>query len=196
MTDCLIINTGVGNFEAIKNILNYIGIISKISKNNENFDEYKYIIIPGVGSFDNVMKHLKNHDDFLKLTNKSFVMEKKILGICAGMQVLFNKSEEGKEKGLSLIDGDVKKFDNNINRVPHMGWNKVYGNNFFNELNNKRFYFAHSFHVDCDTKFIIGNTNYILEFPSMVKSDNIFGIQFHPEKSSSNGINLLKKIFS
>lgn len=196
MTDCLIINTGIGNFEAIKNVLNHIGLSAKISKQNENFDEYKYIIIPGVGSFDNVMKHLKSHDDFFKLTTSSFINEKKILGICAGMQVLFDKSEEGTETGLGLIEGNVKKFDNKINRVPHMGWNKVYGSNFFEDLNNKRFYFAHSFYVNCDTKYIIGSTNYILEFPSMVKFNNILGIQFHPEKSSSNGINLLKKIIS
>ena len=113
MADCLIINTGVGNFEAIKNVLNHIGLVAKISEQNENFDEYKYIIIPGVGSFDNVMKHLKNHDDFFKLTTDSFIKEKKILGICAGMQVLFDKSEEGTEKGLGLIKGDVKKFDIN-----------------------------------------------------------------------------------
>ena len=194
MTDCLIINTGVGNFEAIKNVLTHIGLNAKISEKNENFDEYKFIIIPGIGSFDNVMNNLKNHDDFFKLTTSSFIKEKKILGICAGMQVLFDKSEEGTETGLGLIKGDVKKFDNKIDRVPHMGWNKVYGSNFFEDLNNKRFYFAHSFYVNCDTKFIIGSTNYILEFPSIVKSNNILGIQFHPEKSSFNGINLLKKI--
>ncbi len=77
MAECLIINTGVGNFEAIKNVLNHIGLVAKISEQNENFDEYKYIIIPGVGSFDNVMKHLKNHDDFFKLTTESFIKEKK-----------------------------------------------------------------------------------------------------------------------
>ena len=195
MTDCLIINTGVGNFEAIKNVLTHIGLNAKISEKNENFDEYKFIIIPGIGSFDNVMNNLKNHDDFFKLTTSSFIKEKKILGICAGMQVLFDKSEEGAEKGLGLIQGDVKKFDNKKDRVPHMGWNKVYGNNFFEEFNNKRFYFAHSFYANCNSKYIIGSTNYILEFPSIVKSNNIFGIQFHPEKSSSNGIDLLKKIF-
>ena len=196
MADCLIINTGVGNFEAIKNVLNHIGLIAKISKKNENFDEYKYIIIPGIGSFDNVMKNLKNHDDFLKLTSAGFIKEKKILGICAGMQVLFKKSDEGIEAGLGLIEGDVRKFDDQINRVPHMGWNKVYGDNFYDDLNNKRFYFAHSFYVNCSSKYVFGNTNYILEFPSIVRYNNIFGIQFHPEKSSSNGINLLKKIFS
>ncbi len=113
MTDCLIINTGVGNFESIKNVLNHIGLISKISQYQENFDDFKNIIIPGVGSFDNVMANLKNHKDFSKLTNSNFIRDKKILGICAGMQVLFNRSEEGKQKeaGLGLIDGNIIKFD-------------------------------------------------------------------------------------
>ncbi len=194
MLDCLIINTGVGNFEAIKNVLNYIGLVSKISHYKENFDDYKSIIVPGVGSFDSVMFNIKKHTDFPKLSNSSFIKEKKILGICAGMQVLFDKSEEGKESGLGLIGGNVIKFDENKNRVPHMGWNKVYGDNFFQELNNKRFYFAHSYHVKCEKKFVLGYTNYSLEFPSFVKSNNISGIQFHPEKSSVNGINLLKKV--
>ena len=194
MVDHLVINTGAGNFEAIKNVLNYIGLMSKISDYNENFDNYKCIIIPGVGSFDNVMVNLKKHRDFPKFSNSNFINEKKILGICAGMQVLFNKSDEGKEKGLGLINGNVIKFDEKKNRVPHMGWNKVYGHNFFQELKNKRFYFAHSYHVNCDEKHILGYTDYILRFPSMVRFDKIYGIQFHPEKSSTNGINLLKKI--
>ena len=151
------------------------------------------IIIPGVGSFDNVMFNLKKHSDFPKFSNSSFI-NKKILGICAGMQVLFDKSDEGKEAGLGLISGNVIKFDEKQNRVPHMGWNKVYGDNFFQELKNKRFYFAHSYHVSCDEKYILGYTNYILRFPSMVRSNKIYGIQFHPEKSSTNGINLLKKV--
>ena len=194
MVDHLVINTGVGNFEAIKNVLNYIGLVSKISDYNENFDNYKCIIIPGVGSFDNVMVNLKKHRDFTKFSNSNFINEKKILGICAGMQVLFDRSDEGKERGLGLINGNVIKFDEKQNRVPHMGWNKVYGDNFFQELKNKRFYFAHSYHVSCDEKYILGYTDYILRFPSMVRFDKIYGIQFHPEKSSMNGINLLKEI--
>ena len=78
MPDCLIINTGVGNFEAIKNVLNHIGLNAKISEKNENFDEYKFIIIPGIGSFDSVMKNLKDHDDFFKLTKNSYIKEKKL----------------------------------------------------------------------------------------------------------------------
>ena len=139
------------------------------------------------------MFNIKKHTDFPKLSNSSFIKEKKILGICAGMQVLFDKSEEGKEAGLGLIVGNVIKFDENKNRVPHMGWNKVYGDNFFQELNNKDFILLTVIMLNVK-KFVLGYSNYSLEFPSFVKSNNISGIQFHPEKSSVNGINLLKKV--
>ena len=123
MVDHLVINTGVGNFEAIKNVLNYIGLVSKISSYNENFDNYKCIIIPGVGSFDNVMINLKKHRDFSKFSNSNFINKKKILGICAGMQVLFDKSDEGKEKGCRLISEMLLNLMKN--RIEYLTWDGI-----------------------------------------------------------------------
>lgn len=196
MKKFLIINTGIGNFEAIRNVLNYIGYSSKISGFDENFDNYNYLIIPGVGNFDNAISFLKKHNDFSKLTDKKFLENKKIFGICVGMQVLFESSEEGKSKGLSLIPGGVKKFNNSKLRVPHMGWNKVHGDDIDFNMSEKKFYFAHSYYVDCDDKYVKAYCNYTHKFPAYVKSNNIYGIQFHPEKSSINGIEFLKNLIS
>ena len=112
------------------------------------------------------------------------------------MQLLFEKSEEGIESGLCLIDGNVKKFNQTNVKVPHMGWNNVYGDNFYTDLNKEKFYFAHSYYVDCDEKYVHAYCDYEIKFPAIVKSNNIYGIQFHPEKSNVNGIKLIKKILS
>ena len=111
------------------------------------------------------------------------------------MHILFSKSEEGNENGLSLLDGNVIKFQNNNIQVPHMGWNKLLSKKF-NQCNGKNFYFAHSYFVDCDEDIKVGVTNYGKYFPSIINKKNIFGIQFHPEKSHKNGMQLLKEIIS
>jgi len=201
MPDCLIINTGVGNFEAIKNVLKHIGLNAKVSEKNENFDKYKFIIIPGIGSFDSVMKNLKDHDDFFKLTKNSYIKEKKILGICAGMQVLFNKSEEGMERGLGLIQGQVKKFDDKKNRVPHMGWNKVRHSKshpLWHDIpDNSRFYFVHSYYVKPgNANDVVGESTYPEYFTAALAKQNIFAVQFHPEKSQTVGLQLYKNFLT
>lgn len=112
------------------------------------------------------------------------------------MQLLFDKSEEGNENGLSYIPGEIKKFKSDKFKIPHMGWNKVFGNKFFNELNDKRFYFAHSYYAECNDEYILAYSQYSRKFPAVVKNKNIYGIQFHPEKSNVNGINLIRKIIS
>ena len=192
----LIINTGIGNINSIKNILNRIGYVSKISDLDENFENYDCLIIPGVGNFDRAMKELKKYKNFKFLKNKEFINNKLVIGICLGMQLLFEKSEEGIESGLCLIDGNVKKFNQTNVKVPHMGWNNVYGDNFYTDLNKEKFYFAHSYYVDCDEKYVHAYCDYEIKFPAIVKSNNIYGIQFHPEKSNVNGIKLIKKILS
>lgn len=190
----LILDTGVGNMNSVKNIFKYIGLDIKIAKLDENFENFKNIIIPGVGAFDKTILFLKKYKNFEKLKNTEFIKKKNIIGICIGMHIFFEKSEEGVQQGLGYFDGSVKKFKNDKLRVPHMGWNKVYGENFYSECNEKRFYFAHSYYVDCPKKYVMAYSNYTHEFPVFVKKNNIFGIQFHPEKSNQNGIIFLKNL--
>ncbi len=192
--EILIINTGVGNLESIKNILNRIGLASKISSLDEDFKKYNKFIIPGVGNFDRAMNELKAYSSFELIKNKEFLKGKFVLGICLGMQLLFEESEEGKEKGLALFKGKVKKFKNDKLRIPHMGWNNVYGKNFYSDLNNEKFYFAHSYYVECKEEYIYAYSDYSIKFPAIVRQNNFYGIQFHPEKSNQNGMELLKKI--
>ena len=192
--EILIINTGVGNLESIKNILNRIGLRSKISSLDEDFKKYNKFIIPGVGNFDRAMNELKAYSSFELIKNKEFLKDKFVLGICLGMQLLFEESEEGKEKGLALFKGKVKKFKNDKLRIPHMGWNNVYGKNFYSDLNNEKFYFAHSYYVECKEEYIYAYSDYSIKFPAIVRQNNFYGIQFHPEKSNQNGLELLKKI--
>ena len=192
--EILIINTGVGNVESIKNILERLGLSSKISSLDEDFKKYNKFIIPGVGNFDRAMNELKAYESFELIKNKEFLKNKFILGICLGMHLLFEESEEGEEKGLGLFKGKVKKFKNDKFRIPHMGWNNVYGENFYTDLNNEKFYFAHSYYVDCKEEYIYAYSDYSIKFPAIVKKNNFYGIQFHPEKSNQNGMELLKRI--
>ena len=191
--EILIINTGIGNIESIKNILNRIGLPSKISSFNEDFQKYEKFIIPGVGNFDRAINELKSYSSFHLQIIKQFLKDKFILGICLGMQLLFEESEEGEEKGLGLFEGKVKKFKkNNKFRVPHMGWNNVYGENFYSDLNNQKFYFAHSYFVDCKKEYIYAYSDYSIKFPAIVRQIISMEIQFHPEKSNQNGFELLE----
>ena len=192
--EALIINTGVGNVESIKKILYKIGIEANIASIDEDFKNYKKFIIPGVGSFDRAMNELKKYHSFDLLCDKNFLEGKFFLGICLGMHLLFEESEEGKEKGLGLLKGKVKKFQNDDLRIPHMGWNNVYGKKFYPDLNNEKFYFAHSYYVDCKEEYVFAYSDYSIKFPAIVKQKNFYGIQFHPEKSNQNGLELLKKI--
>lgn len=196
-----IINYGVGNFLAVENMLNRIGADAEvIHKPNEiRLDEPNKIIFPGVGSFDAAMSLIKKNgwveplNEFIKLKHN------KILGICLGMQLLFEESEEGKEKGLGWIPGKVLKFDNsNFEiRIPHMGWSEIDSLEdaplFKNIPKPERFYFAHSFFAKCsDENMVQATCMYGFPFTCSVKMDNIFGVQFHPEKSHKFGLKLLE----
>lgn len=195
-----IINYGSGNIEAISNIYNRLNIDCKIINKLAEFDGADRLILPGVGSFDECMEQLID-SGFKEKLNK-LVLEDKIpiLGICIGMHIMANSSEEGNLEGLGWIPGKVKKFDKTllVNKpyLPHMGWNNIiniHDHIIFTGVNeNQGFYFVHSYYYECkNEQNILTVCNYGLDFSSSIFNKNIFGMQFHPEKSHSNGENLL-----
>ena len=191
-----IIDYGLGNVKAFSNIYKSLNIKHTIVKKSEDLYNSTKIILPGVGSFDWAMKKLED-SGFKEILNH-LVLKKKIpiLGICVGMQLMANKSEEGSLNGLGWIKGEVKKISINQNFIilPHMGWNNVEleNNILFKGIENPYFYFLHSYYFDPINKdSIIGTSYYGIKFTSIVNRENVFGIQFHPEKSHDNGIRIL-----
>ena len=195
-----IVDYGSGNIQAIANIYKKLNISHKIISNPDDLFLANRLILPGVGSFDETMKELINSG--LKLKLDDLVMNKNIpvLGICVGMQIMSNESEEGNLPGLGWIEGKVKKFD--ISKmsekpfIPHMGWNKIFRceeNSIFNGIDNDiGFYFVHSYFFECKNKNNqLSSTLYGIEFSSSIFKNNIYGTQFHPEKSHGNGVKLL-----
>jgi imidazole glycerol-phosphate synthase subunit HisH len=202
-----ILDYGSGNLFSISNALKKINLDQKYIQNLDDFNTVNTVILPGVGSFKECIEKLKrkNFYNYLKEYSNS---GKKLVGICIGMQMLFENSEEdGFSEGLSLIKGNVKYLKNQVSNdnyrlsIPNMGWSKVYirrnkKTDYFENLKNNDFYFAHSLtcmleEKECELAFSkFGN----LEFCSMIKKNQIYGIQFHPEKSGENGLKLLKSI--
>ena len=194
----VIVNYGLGNLSSIKNMFDYLNVNSKISNDYKDINMAKYLILPGVGNFDIAMKQIDKMNLKPVLEKKVIGEKTPILGICLGMQLFFLKSEEGKRKGLNWIKGDVKKFQNHDKlKVPHMGWNDVIPykkNKFLNLLiKDTRFYFVHSYYVKVkNRKDSLMYANYGFEFDVVINNKNIYGCQFHPEKSHKYGINFLK----
>ena len=192
-----IINYGLGNVKAFSNIYKSLKINHKIITKVDDLYESTKIILPGVGSFDWAMKKLED-SGFREILNQLVINKKiPILGICVGMQLMAEHSEEGSLSGLGWIKGKVKKIsvDKNSVILPHMGWNSVsLGKNIlFEGIENPYFYFLHSYCFDPINKdSIIGTSHYGQKFVSIINKDNIFGIQFHPEKSHDNGIRILR----
>ena len=171
-----------------------------LSSNADLIQQATAIILPGVGSFDEVMKKLHNANLLPALSEAILIQKTPFLGICVGMQVLFSSSEEGQVEGLSWIEGVVRKFkfDDEMNqqlKIPHMGWNVLSRTQKFAAptSKNERFYFVHSYHVDnVPDEYVLAHTHYGYDFPSIVKKDNIWGIQFHPEKSHIFGMDIFR----
>lgn len=196
-----IINYGSGNVRAIGNIYDRLKIPYNIIENPEDLLQAKKIILPGIGAFDETMGML-NNSGFRNNLEKKVIEEKiPVLGICVGMQILANGSDEGELAGLNWIPGRVKKFDKNIipnkPKIPHLGWNSIEIKKTTPLLANvdeeDGFYFVHSYYFECDSASDILTTSfYGTSFASSVNREQIFGVQFHPEKSHSNGISLLK----
>jgi len=192
-----IVDYNMGNLASVKNAFKKIGADAEVIKDADKIKNYDRLILPGVGAFGDAMEHLKeyNMDDAIKEFVKS---GKYLLGVCLGMQLLFDSSEEfGKHKGLGLIEGEVIYFDKEKaknHKIPHMGWNKLFNKTspLFEGLNNPYLYFVHSLHVVCDDRYAIGKTIYGYEFVSAVNKDNVYGFQPHPEKSHNEGLRILE----
>ena len=192
-----IIDYGMGNLGSIANMIKKVGGKSLITSDLTEIEKATKLILPGVGSFDNGMKQLKELD-LVALLNKKVLEEKTpIMGICLGMQLMTQSSEEGNEEGLGWIDAKTHRFVSDSLKVPHMGWNIVLeqkNSNLFNKAKDeKRFYFVHSYYVSCNRKEdILSTTSYGYDFVSSFEKENIIGVQFHPEKSHKFGMNLFK----
>lgn len=190
-----ILNYGMGNIGSIKNMLKKIGVDFQLIDKPEELDPSNSIILPGVGAFDNAMRRL-NESGFSTHLQELGAEGTPLLGICLGMQLLGNASEEGNLDGLRLIPGKSRKFVSRPNsKVPHMGWNKVTnsGSGLFQELGESKFYFVHSYHFVPEKKdYILGETNHGIKFVSSINRANIYGTQFHPEKSHKYGMQLLR----
>ena len=193
-----IIDYNLGNPKSIKNMLTYLGIESRISDDYTEIAAADRLVLPGVGHFQHGMEQLRQMG-LIEVLNKVVLEDKKpILGICLGMQLLTQFSEEGNVEGLGFIDAQTKKFnlDDPKLKIPHMGWNTVKFNKeseLTTEIrSNPRYYFVHSYYVECNDKNdVLCTTQYGQEFVSGFQNDNIFGLQFHPEKSHKFGMELL-----
>ncbi len=195
-----IVNYGMGNLGSIVNMFKKIGVEAKITDEINEIEKADKILLPGVGSFDAAMSKIKESGFTDVLNYKAKEQKIPVLGICLGMQLLTNSSEEGVLPGLGWIPAKTIKFNFTKEsglKVPHMGWNIVNENRpsklttDFEE--ESRFYFVHSYYVKCENdENSILKTNYGLEFDSAIQKDNIYGAQFHPEKSHKFGMKLLE----
>ena len=196
-----IIDYGLGNVLAFVNVYNRLNVPVAVAKSADDLRNASRLILPGVGSFDHAMQQLDQSG--MRQLVEQLVMSDKlpVLGICVGMQMLAKSSDEGKLPGLGWIDGTVKKFDLSAmppdTNLPHMGWNDVApvaeGGLFKGIEKDSRFYFLHSFYFECNQQSnVLAVSDYGGNFSCAVRQDNVFGVQFHPEKSHHFGSQLLK----
>ncbi|MFC1975128.1 imidazole glycerol phosphate synthase subunit HisH [Chloroflexota bacterium] len=197
----VVIDYKMGNLRSILHKLGQIGVEAIVSSKAKDIENAKKLILPGVGAFDTGMNNLKTYN-LIEILNKKVLEERiPILGICVGMQLYAKQSEEGNAKGLGWIDAEVKRFNfaenNNRLRVPLVGWNTINQKRESPILKgvvpSQRFYFTHSYHVCCNSPGdVVATTHYGYDFVSVLQHKNIFGLQFHTEKSHRRGIELVK----
>ncbi len=192
-----IIDYGSGNIKSLYNSLNFLNYSPIITNKNKDINNCDKIILPGVGSFDNCITKIHKKLDIENLKNEILVKKKFFLGICVGMQILSSFGfENRKMNGLNIIDGEVKKINSGTLPLPHVGWNNIEiakKDKIFNGINSLvDFYFVHSFRFKvANSEYSLANTTYGEKFSSVIKKENIYGVQFHPEKSQSYGLKLL-----
>ena len=196
----VIIDYGIGNLASVLNMFKKIGVKEVcVSSDLEVISKASKILLPGVGSFDAGMTNLENSKLIPILNEKALVEKVPVLGICLGMQLLTKRSDEGVREGLGWIDAETVKFDLDPAlklKVPHMGWNYIkvkQDNPLIDTQTKNRFYFVHSYFVKCfDETQSLATSNFGTDFTCMVNKNNIYGAQFHPEKSLKFGMKLLE----
>jgi glutamine amidotransferase len=196
-----IVNYGSGNIQAIANIYRRLDVPHVVASSPEGLEGADQVILPGVGAFDQAMNELDASG--MRRALDAYVLEgrKPVLGICVGMQLLARSSEEGTARGLGWIDGEVKRFDRSVagpgTQLPHMGWNTAEparADPLFDGVDAQAgFYFLHSYYFSCrDPADVLATTGYGVTFACAVRRGNVLGVQFHPEKSHQNGVQLLR----
>ncbi len=193
MVSVAIFDYGSGNLFSLKAALERLGANVEITTKLENLDRFDGLVLPGVGNFDPAIKSIR---DYRKQLDKAIESGMPMLGICLGMEMLFNRSEEGKLKGLSILDGDVVMLPKKV-KIPHMGWNNlsIVGKSRLLQgtKDNAWVYFVHSYRAKPkDENIVVANSEYGTEFPAVIEHENLFGTQFHPEKSGDVGAAMLK----
>lgn len=196
-----IIDYGLGNINAFVNVYTKLNIPVRVARTADEVLSAGKLILPGVGSFDYAMT-LLNNSGLRSAVEKKVVEERTpVIGICVGMQMMAESSDEGVLPGLGWIKGKVRLFDESKisfkTKLPHMGWNNIIpvtNQGLLNGLDNdSRFYFLHSYYFECsDQANVLATTEYGIRYACAVKSENVYGVQFHPEKSHSNGVLLLE----
>jgi glutamine amidotransferase len=203
--DCqmiVIVDYGVGNVGSVANMLRKVGARARISASSADIEAADKLILPGVGHFDSGMAKLNETGLVPVLEEQVLARGKPVLGICLGMQMLTRGSEEGSAPGLGWIDAYTHRFPDMAGlRVPHMGWNTVRAENaaslFAHDGDTERFYFVHSYFVrTADPAHVAAICSYGIEFAAAFQANNIFGVQFHPEKSHLFGMELFKRFIA
>lgn len=196
-----IFHVGTGNIGSIENIIKRIGHSTNIIQTVSDVENADVLIIPGVGSFDIGIDSMRSKKDLFDAFLSRISHHVPVLGICLGMQLLTKKSEEGSHPGLGLIPASTKRFHFSPEyyslKVPHMGWNTVSLQKdcvLFDSMEpDMEFYFTHSYHLEAeDPDIVVGTTNFGYDFPSVIQKNNIYAVQFHPEKSHKYGMKLLQ----
>ena len=190
-----IVDYGMGNLRSVQKAFEYLGYDAAITDQSKALENASHIVLPGVGAFRDAIAALKAKD-LDGMIKKEVAEGKPFLGICLGMQMLFDRSlEDGEYEGLGLICGEVVRFDTDL-KIPHIGWNTLYYNKrtaLFDGIDDNYFYFVHSYHAAKVAKEDIETTCvYGYEFVASVNRDNVWGVQFHPEKSGDTGLKVLK----
>ena len=195
-----IIKYGMGNVTSVEKALKKIGVSSTITDNQDEIAKADFIILPGVGAFKKGMENLQTSGLADFLTEQVIEKKKPFIGICLGMQLVASDGNEPKPiKGLGWIDGDVIKIKSNL-RVPHLGWNEVISkneNSLFHDFQKQDFYFIHSYHFKPqDPKYVMLSVEYDGEKVAAIHKNNIYAVQFHPEKSQEAGLTLLRNFLN
>lgn len=192
-----IIDYGSGNIKSLYNSLNFLNYTPILTNNTKEINDCDKIILPGVGSFDNCISKIHTKVDIENLKNEILFKKKFFLGICVGMQILSSFGYENrKTNGLNIIEGVVEKINTKLLPLPHVGWNNIEiikNDEIFNGIESLLdFYFVHSYRFKVKNKeHSLAETNYGEKFSSVIKKDNVYGVQFHPEKSQSYGLKFL-----